>query len=228
LTAGHYNDSELIDAVKLFLSKHIFRGCKVMNRSKRQKEFDFKRSLIIEAAKKIFFEKGFEAATIDDIAKEADYSKGSIYSYFNSKNEICFSIINPYFENILTKIKDITQSDKAGIEKLISIKEQFINDFSDDANFCSMFDSFRYHRGECSQLRDEMSKNESINEEINQCFESIIQEGKRDKTIKESVDSQKLANAFWNSESSFVAELRHMESNSYDYIFNLIIQSILA
>lgn len=44
-----------------------------------------RRNEILDAATKVFSEKGFHAATLDDIAETAEISKGSIYIHFDSK-----------------------------------------------------------------------------------------------------------------------------------------------
>ncbi len=44
-----------------------------------------RRREILDAATKVFSEKGFHAATLDDVATEAEVSKGSIYIHFDSK-----------------------------------------------------------------------------------------------------------------------------------------------
>ena len=44
-----------------------------------------RRREILDAATKVFSQKGFHAATLDDVATEAEISKGSIYIHFDSK-----------------------------------------------------------------------------------------------------------------------------------------------
>jgi AcrR family transcriptional regulator len=43
---------------------------------------------IIEAARKVFTQKGYHDTTMDDIAKEIGVSKGALYSYFKSKEDL--------------------------------------------------------------------------------------------------------------------------------------------
>jgi AcrR family transcriptional regulator len=43
---------------------------------------------IIEAARKVFTKKGYHDTTMDDIAKEIGVSKGALYSYFKSKEDL--------------------------------------------------------------------------------------------------------------------------------------------
>ncbi len=49
---------------------------------------------IIDLAYSVFYKKGFHHSTMDDIAKEVGVSKGSLYSYFKSKDEILETAIN--------------------------------------------------------------------------------------------------------------------------------------
>lgn len=56
---------------------------------------------IIEAAKKEFLEKGFEKASIRTIASRAGLTKGSIYTYFESKDALFSSIVEPALNEIL-------------------------------------------------------------------------------------------------------------------------------
>lgn len=52
-----------------------------------------RRDDIMAAAKKVFVHKGFHATTIADIAKEAGLSYGSVYWYFNSKDNLFHELI---------------------------------------------------------------------------------------------------------------------------------------
>lgn len=77
--------------------------------NRKQQEYEFKKNLIVTAAKEIFFSKGFENTTMLEIAKKVGYSKGSIYSYFKSKNEVCFCIVNNYFMDIAQLANEISK-----------------------------------------------------------------------------------------------------------------------
>lgn len=48
---------------------------------------------IRQAALKVFFERGYSAATIEDIAQRAGILKGSLYYYINSKEDLLFQLI---------------------------------------------------------------------------------------------------------------------------------------
>jgi AcrR family transcriptional regulator len=57
---------------------------------------DARRDQILDAAVKLFVAQGYENSTVDEIAKEAGLSKGSIYWYFKSKLDILFELTDWY------------------------------------------------------------------------------------------------------------------------------------
>ncbi len=76
-----------------------------------------KRDEILQEAGKLFRRKGFNGTSMQDIASEVGILKGSIYYYFNSKNEIFQEVLNRGISPILKKAelvmgKNISPSDK--------------------------------------------------------------------------------------------------------------------
>lgn len=62
----------------------------IQERKEREKER--RRQQIIVAAKRVFSEKGFNKATMEDIAQEAELSPGTLYLYFRNKEELYASL----------------------------------------------------------------------------------------------------------------------------------------
>ncbi|MDD2605018.1 MAG: TetR/AcrR family transcriptional regulator [Desulfobacteraceae bacterium] len=62
----------------------------IQERKEREKER--RRQQIIVAAKRVFSERGFNRATMEDIAKEAELSPGTLYLYFKNKEELYASL----------------------------------------------------------------------------------------------------------------------------------------
>lgn len=69
------------------------------DRKERQKEI--RRTDIIEAAERVMFAKGYAAATMDDVAREAQFSKRTVYIYFSSKEQIYFEIMARGYRRLL-------------------------------------------------------------------------------------------------------------------------------
>jgi AcrR family transcriptional regulator len=87
---------ELVQSIKAQSVKPI--------KTKKQVVSEFRQSEIIEAARKVFAEKGYIAATVDEIAALAALAKGTIYVYFDSKEQI----YNAVLENDLDALRSLT------------------------------------------------------------------------------------------------------------------------
>ena len=81
-------------------------------KSKQQVVSDFRRGEIIDAARRVFARRGFEGGIIDEIAKEANIAKGTVYLYFRSKAEIYKAV----FDHDMKALKQSTMDriDAAG------------------------------------------------------------------------------------------------------------------
>jgi len=60
---------------------------------RKEQEKEIRRRDIIQAAERVFFAKGPAVATMDDVAREAEFSKRTVYAYFRSKEELQFEIM---------------------------------------------------------------------------------------------------------------------------------------
>lgn len=67
----------------------------IMIETLKDKTNSLRRAHILEAAIKVFAEKGFHAATIKDVAAEAGVADGTIYNYFENKTSLLMGILDP-------------------------------------------------------------------------------------------------------------------------------------
>ena len=65
------------------------------------------RSLILDAARKVFLEKGYAQASIRNIAEEMEYSPGTIYLYFKDKDEVFHALHEEGFRRMLEKMQPL-------------------------------------------------------------------------------------------------------------------------
>ena len=66
--------------------------------SSRPNVSDARKVQIINAAEDVFSKKGFDEARMDDIAEETGLSKGTLYLYFKSKDELIIAILDRIFQ----------------------------------------------------------------------------------------------------------------------------------
>lgn len=95
----------------------------IQERKKRERER--RRQQIMVAAKRVFSEKGLTKATMEDIAKEAELSPGTLYLYFKNKDELFSSLsirILQYLNIRLEHISNIEQ-ENAPRDRIEALKE---------------------------------------------------------------------------------------------------------
>jgi AcrR family transcriptional regulator len=77
----------------------------IQERKKREK--DQRIRSILSAAKKVFFSKGYQRTTMDEIAFEAEISKPTIYQYFRTKDELYSALMLPFLEEFGSHFEQI-------------------------------------------------------------------------------------------------------------------------
>lgn len=86
-----------------------------VERKKRDKER--RHADIIDAAERLFFTKGYESITMEDIAKEAELAKGTLYLYFDNKDSLYASVLLRGVEVFIAMINEAIKSEKTGLLK---------------------------------------------------------------------------------------------------------------
>jgi AcrR family transcriptional regulator len=80
------------------------------SRERKEREYARRKSLILETARRFFRRRGFGSVTIDDIAAEIEFSKGTIYSHFASKEEIFAQILLEHLDKLAVVLGEAAAS----------------------------------------------------------------------------------------------------------------------
>jgi AcrR family transcriptional regulator len=122
---------------------------------RKQREKERRREDIIVAARKIFSAKGFNSATMEEIATEAELSPGTLYLYFKNKEELHTSLSINILEYLGGEIKQVVHQNISVEEKIERFRDVFIDVYNYDANI--LINLFHLQSGETLQnLSDEV------------------------------------------------------------------------
>ncbi|HCJ10839.1 MAG TPA: TetR/AcrR family transcriptional regulator [Clostridiales bacterium] len=77
-----------------------------------------KEEQILEVAMKVFRERGYHAASMQEIADAVGMQKGSLYYYISGKQELLFMILDRAIDTITARVEEIYRSDLSPKEKL--------------------------------------------------------------------------------------------------------------
>jgi AcrR family transcriptional regulator len=84
----------------------------------REELHNFKRGRIIEAACKLFYERGFVGSTIDSIAEELKVTKPFVYQYFKSKHEILAAVVEREIKRVIELLDEVNSTETEPAERL--------------------------------------------------------------------------------------------------------------
>jgi AcrR family transcriptional regulator len=83
---------------------------------------------ILDAATDVFAEKGFNDARMDDIVEESGLSKGTLYWYFKSKDEIILSIFERIFAREFAEHENLVDAEGTATERLLHFTDRTCDD----------------------------------------------------------------------------------------------------
>ncbi|MCU0340912.1 MAG: TetR/AcrR family transcriptional regulator [Spirosomaceae bacterium] len=95
----------------------------ILERKEREKE-EMRRK-ILDAARKLFLEQGFEKTSIRNIADAIEYSPATIYLYYKDKNELLFALHEEAFLKMMEELSKVV-SVKDPFERLVEMGHQYI------------------------------------------------------------------------------------------------------
>ena len=110
---------------------------------RKEREKEQRRNDIIDAAERIFFTKGVEHSTMDDVATEAELSKGTLYLYFKSKEDIQFAIFMRGAEIMESMMRYRIALKKTGYEKLLELAQTTVEYAALHKNYFEFFMIFQ-------------------------------------------------------------------------------------
>lgn len=84
------------------------------SQSPRTKEKEVRISEIEDAAKEVFRTKGYQAATMQEIAERAGVAKGTVYLYYSGKEDLYSALMLPSLQYLETKLRDLLQDMDGG------------------------------------------------------------------------------------------------------------------
>jgi len=102
--------------------------------TRRERERHLRRQEILEAARAVFSARGYEGATLDEVAREAEFAKGTLYSYFDSKADLFAALAEREFDSLGAKVKEVLAAEPepaAGTRAVIRVLLEFFESRSD-------------------------------------------------------------------------------------------------
>jgi AcrR family transcriptional regulator len=95
---------------------------------RRRRERQERRQGILDAAERVFLQKGIAAATMDEIAQQAELSKGALYLYFKNKDELYLSLAVRALTELLDTLDAVRENSRTqrGLDRLRTLIRAYV------------------------------------------------------------------------------------------------------
>ena len=164
---------------------------------RRGKEKDGRRKLILDSARKLFFAKGFNSVTVDEIARYSELGKGSIYLYFSSKEEIYAQILLNDIEKFNQQVPALFDDHKPAADLLVEFCCAYADFFQNDRELFRILMAYMLHP-------DQMNLSDELNPQIIQAnnksieaFSKILAWGAQKNEFPAGIDYKQSQYAIW-------------------------------
>src|SRR5579862_2141910 len=142
-----------------------------------------KRRQILDAAVRVFADRGYDTARVGDVAREAGVAYGLVYHYFGSKEAVLEAVFREAWGRLLAAVAVAEQTGENAAEQLSLVVKIVLRAWRDDPNLVRL-------------LVREVTRNPHIQDElreIGQAFaslERIVRRGQREGTFRSELDPQ--------------------------------------
>jgi AcrR family transcriptional regulator len=93
---------------------------------RRQEEKDRRRSEIVDAADDLYRELGWDAVTMDSVARRARLSRALVYVYFKDKRDLHFAIADRAMEVLRARFEDASSRARTGLEQIEAVGRAYM------------------------------------------------------------------------------------------------------
>src|SRR6202162_6346227 len=131
---------------------------------RREEEKERRRAEILDAAETLYAKKGWDALTVDQVARSARLSRALVYVYFRDKEELLFAIGERAMGLLRDRFIDAAAGHAPGMDKVEAIGRAYMGyayEFPHYFDFCSRFQAHSVavdpgsHEGACQVAGDE-------------------------------------------------------------------------
>ena len=192
---------------------------------RKEREKLQRRNDIIDAAEKVLFSRGFESATMDEIAERAELSKGTLYLYFKSKEDLQFAIFMRGFDILMKMMKENLSPDSNGYQRLLELADSFIRFSRENRNYFNLF--MYYESNQMGALNiDQKQLQVYLKEDspLALVTQQVIM-GMQDSSLRDDLSAEVFSATLWSQMMGVLIVLNN-KADLYE-IFNLKADEIL-
>jgi AcrR family transcriptional regulator len=116
--------------------------------ARREAEKDRRRSEIVDAAELTYREVGWDALTVDQVARTARLSRALVYVYFRDKSDLLLAVVDRAIGNLYERFSSAIARKSSGLSKVEAIGREYIAFAHETPHFFDAYARFNVHSGQ--------------------------------------------------------------------------------
>ena len=162
--------------------------------SRREREQEEREAFIISRAEELFCTKGYEATSMDDLARETEFTKRTLYRYFTCKEDLFFAVVLKGTERLMTAIKSEDGTAVTGLHKIRRAYDAYYAFYKEQPQLMKLINLS--HAIKSAGVESPIPFKEKYLALDKEMFHAIIQmfmEGKADGSVRSDLEISQLA-----------------------------------
>src|SRR4030043_2044199 len=98
-------------------AESFYLGSAMEKERRKEREFNLRRTEILEQAARIFAAKGFHSATVADIANASGFAIGTLYQFFESKEKLYAAVLTEKLGMMYAEVKKAVEKEERRVGK---------------------------------------------------------------------------------------------------------------
>jgi AcrR family transcriptional regulator len=174
---------------------------------RKEREKEQRRDAIVRAATEVFFKKGLQSATMDEIADAAELSKGTLYLYFKSKEDLYLSVTNDGFDILSEMFRETIVASESTIDALEKLGDRYFEFFTKHRKYFRMFQFFQNTSLHKQVSHEMMEACHSHNQQTWQVVIGLLEKGIAEGVLRNDLTSADMAVILWSSTNAIMLQI---------------------
>jgi len=174
---------------------------------RKEREKGQRREEILDAAQHVFFERGLHAATMDEIADKAELSKGTLYLYYKSKEDLYLAVMMRGMEILRDMFSKVAESGDSAAKKLVALGDAYVSFFTNHKEYFRMIHFLQtpqFHK----QVSDEMKKScGTLNRNVWELVNGILQRCSDEGILRKDLNPVEVGIILWSSATALLLRI---------------------
>jgi AcrR family transcriptional regulator len=183
-------------------------------KERKEREKEARREEIVNAAEKIFFQKGLAQATMEEIADDAELSKGTLYLYYKSKEDLYLSVALKGSEILYQLFLKVYTSGEPTIRMIANLGEAYFEYFKNYRDYFRMYYFFENPQVQ-SQVSPEMRDMcQQTDRKIWDIVVGVLQRGIDEGLLRKGLDPLEAGVMLWSNSNGIMRIMDREEDDA--------------